>query len=81
MLRYMALNTSLVNLDSYTGNGHNYYCYEQAGVFTLIPWDLNEAFGNFKCSCDRRRLRPVLSESLCLLDESIVDGQISGHGR
>ncbi|MBD91064.1 MAG: hypothetical protein CL940_12075, partial [Deltaproteobacteria bacterium] len=53
MLRYMALNTALVNLDSYTGNGHNYYCYEQSGVFTVIPWDLNEAFGNFTCGCNR----------------------------
>ena len=53
MLRYMALNTALVNLDSYTGNGHNYYCYEQSGVFSVIPWDLNEAFGNFNCGCDR----------------------------
>jgi spore coat protein CotH len=53
MLRYMALNTALVNLDSYTGNGHNYYCYEHDGVFTVIPWDLNEAFGNFNCGCDR----------------------------
>lgn len=53
MLRYLALNTMLVNLDSYSGNGHNYYLYEQGGVFTPIPWDLNEAFGNFSCGCDR----------------------------
>ncbi|HCP45655.1 MAG TPA: spore coat protein CotH, partial [Deltaproteobacteria bacterium] len=56
MLRYMALNSVLVNLDSYTGNGHNYYCYEQDGVFVVIPWDLNEAFGNFKCGCNRSEI-------------------------
>jgi spore coat protein CotH len=53
MLRYMALNTALVNLDSYTGNGHNFYCYEMSGAFVMIPWDLNEAFGNFTCGCNR----------------------------
>ena len=53
MLRYLALNTMLVNLDSYSGNGHNYYVYEVDGVFTPIPWDLNEAFGNFTCGCNR----------------------------
>ena len=52
MLRYAAFNSVLVNLDSYTGNGHNYYIYEQEGVFTIIPWDLNEAFGNFTCGCN-----------------------------
>jgi spore coat protein CotH len=52
-LRYLALNVVLVNLDSYLGFGHNFYLYEQAGVFTVIPWDLNEAFGNFTCGCNR----------------------------
>ncbi|MBL6975013.1 MAG: CotH kinase family protein [Deltaproteobacteria bacterium] len=56
MLRYAAFDTLLVNLDSYTGNGHNYYLYEQDGVFTPIPWDLNEAFGNFSCGCDRQEI-------------------------
>ena len=53
MIRYLALNSLLVNLDSYSGNGHNYYIYEVDGVFTPIPWDLNEAFGNFTCGCNR----------------------------
>ena len=35
--RYLALNTLLVNLDSYNGSGHNYYLYEHAGVFAVIP--------------------------------------------
>jgi spore coat protein CotH len=56
MLRYGAFNSVLVNLDSYTGNGHNYDLYEQDGVFTVIPWDLNEAFGNFNCGCDQDAL-------------------------
>ncbi|MEC1303752.1 CotH kinase family protein [Lysinibacillus capsici] len=48
MLRYFAVNTALVNLDSYQGNmKHNYYLYEQNGVFSIIPWDYNMSFGGF----------------------------------
>ncbi|MEK5233956.1 CotH kinase family protein [Lysinibacillus sp. FSL K6-0232] len=48
MLRYFAVNTALVNLDSYQGmTKHNYYLYEQNGVFSIIPWDYNLAFGGF----------------------------------
>lgn len=48
MLRYFAINTALVNLDSYQGNmKHNYYLYEQNGVFSIIPWDYNMSFGGF----------------------------------
>jgi len=53
VLRYLATVSVLVNLDSYVGMGHNYYLYEQAGRFTIIPWDLNETFGNFSCGCNR----------------------------
>jgi spore coat protein CotH len=60
MLRYLALNSMLVNLDSYSGNGHNYYIYEVDGVFTPIPWDLNEAFGNFNCGCNRAEIIGLL---------------------
>lgn len=48
MLRYFALNTALVSLDSYQGNmKHNYYLYEENGVFSIIPWDYNMSFGGF----------------------------------
>lgn len=52
-LRHIAIDVALANLDSYTGSGHNYYLTEQDGVFSIILWDLNEAFGNFSCGCDR----------------------------
>lgn len=55
-LRYIAFDAVLVNLDSYTGNGHNYYLYEQDGAFTMVLWDLNEAFGNFSCGCERQEI-------------------------
>ncbi|KYG90745.1 hypothetical protein A0U40_07165 [[Bacillus] sp. KCTC 13219] len=48
ILRYFAVNTALVNLDSYQSNlKHNYYLYEQNGVFSIIPWDYNMSFGGF----------------------------------
>lgn len=47
--RYFALNTALVNLDSYQGSfKHNYYLYEDGeGQFSILPWDYNMAFGGF----------------------------------
>lgn len=48
ILRYFAVNTVLVNMDSYQGNfKHNYYLYEENGVFTILPWDYNMSFGGF----------------------------------
>ncbi|QFG00655.1 hypothetical protein PB01_18680 [Psychrobacillus glaciei] len=48
MLRYFTANTALVNLDSYQGNlKHNYYLYEEDGIFSVLPWDYNMAFGGF----------------------------------
>ncbi|MGG3836906.1 CotH kinase family protein [Paenibacillus thiaminolyticus] len=53
ILRYMAVNAATVNMDSYQGNfNHNYYLYEENGVFSLIPWDMNMAFGGFGGSQD-----------------------------
>ncbi len=46
-LRFVALNSILANVDSFIGNGHNYYLFQPAapGRASFIPWDLNEAFG------------------------------------
>lgn len=47
-LRYLAVNTALANFDSYLGGTtHNYYLYEQDGVFSILPWDYNLSFGGF----------------------------------
>lgn len=49
--RYFAANTFLVNLDHYAGNMlHNYYLYENQGVFEILPWDYNLSFGTFGSS-------------------------------
>lgn len=49
ILRYFAVNTYLVNLDSYAGNlKHNYYLYERDGKFQILPWDLNLSFAGYE---------------------------------
>lgn len=50
-LRYLAVNVGLVNLDSYMGEGENYWLYADAGIFKIIPWDVNRAFGGESCGC------------------------------
>jgi len=46
-LRFLAVSALIVHLDNYIGLGHNYYLYEINGKFTILPWDLNMAFGTF----------------------------------
>ena len=49
VLRYFAVNTVLVNLDSYVSNlKHNYYLYEKDGQLSMLPWDYNLAFAGFQ---------------------------------
>ena len=49
MLRYLAANVFVVNMDSYFSNmAHNYYLYEEDGRLTMLPWDYNLAFGGFQ---------------------------------
>ena len=46
ILKYMAVHTFSVNLDSLSGNmAHNYYLYEYNGKLNMIPWDYNLSFG------------------------------------
>ncbi len=46
VLKYMAVHTFAVNLDSLTGNmPHNYYLYESNGQLNILPWDYNLSFG------------------------------------
>ncbi len=45
-LGYIALNVLTNNSDSYIGgNKQNYYLYEDDGIFSVLPWDYNMAFG------------------------------------
>lgn len=48
VLRYFAVQTFVVNLDSYLGRtGHNYLLYEEDGRLSMLPWDYNLAFGTY----------------------------------
>ncbi len=48
-LKYFAVNTVVVNLDSYFSNmKHNYYLYEDNGQLSMLPWDYNLAFAGFQ---------------------------------
>jgi spore coat protein CotH len=48
VLKYVALNVVASNMDSYLGmNKQNYYLYENNGIFSILPWDYNMAFGGF----------------------------------
>lgn len=46
-LRFVALHAILSNVDSFIGNGHNYYLFLDARTRRshFITWDVNEAFG------------------------------------
>lgn len=49
VLKYMALQTMVVNFDGLTGgNEHNYFLRESDGRINLIPWDYNLAWGGYQ---------------------------------
>ena len=49
VLRYLAVHTVLVNLDSYSSEmAQNYYIYEYKGKLKILPWDYNYAWGAFQ---------------------------------
>ena len=47
-LKYLAISTYTVHMDSYQGGMfHNYYLYNNDGVYEWLPWDLNMTFNGF----------------------------------
>ena len=53
VLKYMAVHTFAVNMDSLTGSmAHNYYLYEYDGKLNLFPWDYNLSFGGMSTGED-----------------------------
>ena len=48
-LRYVAVNSALLNFDSFLSTGHNYYLYVNPadGRIYFFPWDLNMTFGAY----------------------------------
>lgn len=72
VLRYLAVSSMLVHLDNYTGMGHNYYLYEESpGYFTLLPWDLNMAFGTFRMGASQGDVADFY------IDEPVTNGMDS----
>ncbi len=58
VLKYMAVHTFAVNLDSLSGNmAHNYYLYEYNGKLNIIPWDYNIAFGGMNAGGGRSMMQ------------------------
>lgn len=59
-LKYLAVNNTIVNWDTYGVMNHNYYLYNNpdTGLLTWIPWDNNEALSEGK----RGQLSLSLSE-------------------
>ncbi|GAA0180063.1 CotH kinase family protein [Clostridium sediminicola] len=50
-LKYLAVSTMSIHLDSYQGGMfHNYYLYNNDGIFEWISWDLNMIFNGFPMS-------------------------------
>ncbi|MBQ3295493.1 MAG: CotH kinase family protein [Erysipelotrichaceae bacterium] len=46
VLKYMAVHTFAVNMDSLSGSmSHNYYLYEYDGQLNILPWDYNLSLG------------------------------------
>ena len=56
VLRFIATSAVVVHLDNYIGIGHNYYLYEVNGIFSIIPWDANMAFGTFNMAISKEGL-------------------------
>lgn len=66
VLRYMAVIGTVGAFDSYPCMGHNYYLYEIDGRLTIIPWDLNGAFGAFNRGMTRDQMVNVfIDEPTC----------------
>ena len=65
-LIYIAANTVLCNYDSYNNSmKHNYYLYEnEAGIFSVIPWDMNMSFGGRESNTDVGIDTPLVSGTM-----------------
>lgn len=47
-LKYLAVSTATVHLDTYQGGMfHNYYLYDNEGIYQWVPWDLNMLFNGY----------------------------------
>lgn len=64
-LKYLAVSTFVVHLDSYQGGMfHNYYLYNSDGTYEWIAWDLNMAFNGFPMAnlTDQEAIKYLIDE-------------------
>ncbi len=74
VLKYMAVHTFAVNMDSLTGNmAHNYYLYEYNGQLNIIPWDYNLSFGGMNNGMGNSRMKPSMVNRNGITNDTIVD--------
>lgn len=65
ILRYMAVHTFSVNLDSLSGMmAHNYYLYEQDGQLNILPWDYNLSFGGMNMGHSGNDASDVVNDAI-----------------
>ena len=63
ILKYMAVHTFAVNLDSLSGTMyHNYYLYEYDGQLNIIPWDYNLSWGGM--AADGSNATSVINDAI-----------------
>ncbi|NFG42417.1 spore coat protein CotH [Clostridium botulinum] len=78
VLKYFAVNTFVINLDSYSGAMyHNYYLYEKDGKCQMLPWDLNLSFGGFGARGDNGGNQGNASSASSVINFPI-DNPVSG---
>ncbi len=71
-LSYLALSSLTIHNDSYQGGMfHNYYLYDNDGVFEWISWDLNMIFNGFPSGTD--------ADAMAYLIDEPTSGEISGY--
>jgi hypothetical protein len=58
-IQQSVITNLFVNLDSYTGSGHNYFIYDNDSThqFEWIAWDVNEVFGTFRLGLTDAQLK------------------------
>ena len=82
-LYHLAWTMVLSHFDSYTGSGRNYYLYDDpsTGKFSLIPWDVNMAFGQFPNGWDVIENNPVQIANLVVrpLNRRILENDSLKH--
>ena len=83
-LRFLAVETLIVNSDSPLAMNHNYYLtvHPDSGKVVWVPWDMNMAFGGFRRGeLDLSVFRPSAPGIFPLADRVLADPALSQRYR